>query len=281
MKVVVLGSAGLLGAQTVREWRAAGHSVTALTRAGLDVTSDHAVRDVIPRLAPDVVINCAAYNLVDEAELRPVDALRVNAFAVRSLARAASEAGATLVHYSTDFVFDGEADRPYTEEAEPNPMSAYGLSKLLGEWFAVDTPRHYVLRVESLFGGAGARSSVDRMLDMMRDGQPVTAFADRTVSPSFIHDVAWATRQLVERGAAFGLYHCVNSGQTTWLGLAEALRDSLGRPEAAIAASSAAATVLPAARPLFAALSNAKLTSVGIPMPAWQDALSRHVRSRM
>ncbi len=281
MNVVIVGAAGLLGAEMVREWRAAGHDVHALTRADLDVASARDVRDAVSRLAPDVLINCTAFNLVDEAEARPVDALAINTWAVRSLARAAAQAGATFVHYSSDFVFDGLTDRPYTEEDAANPVSMYGASKLLGEWFAADAPRHYVLRVESLFGGCAARSSVDRMLDAMRAGQPVTAFSDRAVSPSHVGDVARATRVLVEQRAPFGLYHCVNGGHTTWLGIAEALRDLLGQSDAAIVATSAAATPLRAARPMFVALSNDKLASVGVTMPAWRDALARHVRTRV
>src|SRR5699024_10978075 len=113
------------------------------------------------------------------AEEEPSSALAVNTFAVRSLARAATACGALLVHYSTDFVFSGEASIPYTEHDEPAPLSVYGQSKLLGEWFALDAPRALVLRVESLFGGPNAHSSIDRILEALVDGREVRAFADR------------------------------------------------------------------------------------------------------
>lgn len=277
LRVVVVGAAGLLGAETVEHWQRAGHDVSPLTRADLDVTDQDAVASVVGAVSPDVVINCTAYNRVDDAEGDPTTALSVNAWAVRLLARATASVGAAFVHYSTDFVFDGRTDRPYTETDAPNPQSTYGMSKLLGEWFAEDTPRHYVLRVESLFGGTAARSSVDRMIEMLRSGQQVRAFADRAVSPSHVADVARATRHLVERRAPVGLYHCVNTGATTWLGIAEALRGLLGRSDAEIVATSAAAASLRAARPLFAALSNAKLTAAGCSMPSWQEALAHHV----
>src|SRR5204863_1666353 len=122
----------------------------------------------LARERPDAVINCAAYNNVDGAEDHASDALRANAMAVRLLARGAAAAGAVFVHYGTDFVFDGLGSRSYTEDDEPAPQSVYACSKLLGDWFAVDCPRHYVLRVESLFGGSQRRSSVDRIADAIR-----------------------------------------------------------------------------------------------------------------
>ena len=135
------------------------------------------------RERPDAVVNCAAYNDVDGAEDHASDAIRVNALAVRALARACADAGAALVHYSTDFVFGGDAERPYSEDDEPAPQSVYASSKLLGEWFAAVATRHYVLRVESLVGGTHRRGSVDRIAAAILHGQPVRAFRDRTVTP--------------------------------------------------------------------------------------------------
>jgi dTDP-4-dehydrorhamnose reductase len=277
MTVVVFGAAGMLGAATVREWRNHGHTVMALTRADVDVTSAVQVSAVVTALTPDIVINCTAYNRVDDAEGAPSAALAVNAWAVRSMARAASLVGAVVVHYSTDFVFDGETDRPYTEDDAPNPQSAYGISKLAGEWMAVEVPAHYLLRVESLFGGNASRSTVDAMLQKFATGQAVQAFSDRTVSPSHVVDVARATRHLVEHHAPHGLYHCVNSGCATWLEVATYLREWSGYPHADVSSVRSSDVTLRAKRPRFAALSNAKLVAQGIPMPTWQDALRLHL----
>ena len=277
MTVLVFGAAGMLGAVTGREWRDHGHTVTALTRADVDVTNAAQVSEVITAHTPDIVINCTAYNRVDDAEDEPSVALAVNTWAVRSLARMASEVGAVFVHYSTDFVFDGETDRPYTEDDTPNPQSAYGMSKLMGEWMAAEVPAHYILRVESLFGGNASRSTVDTMLHKFATGQPVHAFSDRTVSPSHVGDVARATRELVERRAPHGLYHCVNTGMATWLEVAERLREWSGHASTEIKPVSTADVVLKAKRPRFAALSNAKLVAEAVPMPTWQDALRTHL----
>ena len=300
MKIAVVGAAGMLGAVTVREWRDHGHDVTALTRADLDVTNAHRVHEVLVSLAPDVIINCTAYNRVDDAEDDATTAFAVNAWAVKAMARAAAAAEAVFVHYSTDFVFDGETDRPYTEDDAPNPQSAYGISKLMGEWFALEVgrpdvspievgrpgfegrqderqDRQYVLRVESLFGGNASRSTVDSMLHKFATGKPVHAFTDRTVSPSHVADVARATRELVERQAPGGVYHCVNTGMATWLEVAERLREWSGHTGAAIHPTRAADVRLKARRPVFAAMSNAKLVAQAIPMPTWQDAVRTHL----
>jgi dTDP-4-dehydrorhamnose reductase len=273
---LVVGAGGQLG-EAMRDQLSVRHEVVAVARRELDVTRADAVLAYAKGLMPDVIVNCSAYTDVDGAEANPVAALEVNAMAVRALARVAATIDATLVHYSTDFVFDGKTDRPYSEQDDPNPRGTYAMSKLLGEWFASDAPRHYVLRVESLFGGTRARSSVDRMLESLRAGNPVRAFADRTVSPSFVDDVVMATSELLRVKAPGGVYHCVNSGYTTWVGIAHELARLVGRDESAIEGIQMAAMGLKAPRPLFAALSNQKLIDAGVAMPTWQNALARYV----
>ncbi len=279
MKVVVTGASGQLGAVVVARSRARGDEVVALARRDLDVTDHDAVMRVVPGAAPDLLINCTAYNAVDAAEDDAAAALEANAFAVRSLAAAARETGATLVHYSTDFVFDGSATAPYVETDRARPQSVYGSSKLLGEWFALDAPRAYVLRVASLFGGPAARSSIDRIAQALAAGRAAPVFVDRVVSPTFVDDAAWATETLVERRAEPGLYHCVNSGFATWadVGL-EIARVKGVRPR--LERISVADVPLKASRPIFAALSPAKLASAGVPMPTWQDAIARYLTGR-
>jgi len=280
VKVAVTGAAGQLGAATVTAWAAAGHTVVGLTRADLDITEFDQVRRVMARVAPDVILNCAADNRVDAAQAAPLPPLAVNAWAVRTLARVAAEQGSTLVHYGTDFVFDGDTDRPYTEDDAPNPRSVYGMTKLLGEQLATDAPRHYVLRVESLFGGTTGGSSIDRLWTLMSSGGPAVAFSDRVVSPSFVEDVVAATRAVIERQAPGGLYHCVNTGHATWFDVADHLRRLGGFSEECLEGRRACEVAFPAPRPLFAALSNARLHRAGVTMPTWQDAVERFVRQR-
>ena len=278
MRIVVTGAAGQLGSTVVEQYQDRAEIIPAVRQA-LDIGDAASVDAFLARERPDAVINCAAYNDVDGAEDHATDALRANALAVRALARATASAGAVLVHYSTDFVFDGLGHHaPYTEADEPAPQSVYACSKLLGEWFAADCPRHYVLRVESLFGGSQRRSSVDRIADAIRKSEPARVFVDRTVTASYVQDVAGATWRLIDAGAPSGVYHVVNSGVTTWLELAKEIGRLL-EVEPDLVPLKVADVKLKARRPQYAALSNSKLASVGITMPAWQDALRRYLQT--
>ncbi|HXI31498.1 MAG TPA: NAD(P)-dependent oxidoreductase, partial [Vicinamibacterales bacterium] len=213
MRVAVVGARGQLGAAIVHEF-GQRHDVLALGRAELDIANDAAVDAAMNAARPEVIVDAAAFTNVDAAEDRPIAALDDNAFGVRALARAAVRHGATLVYYSTDFVFDGNASSPYTETDRPNPQSIYAASKLLGEWFALEAPGAYVLRVESLFGrsesGPTPRGTIATILNTLTGGGFPKVFDDRTVSPTYLPDAVHATRRLLESAAPAGLYHCVN-----------------------------------------------------------------------
>ena len=279
MNVLVLGAAGQLG-QAMSARLAADHTVTRWTRDDIDLRRHTEVRDRILELKPSAIINCAGYNNVDLAEQEPETALDVNAFAVGTLARAAAALDAVLVTFSTDFVFAGTATSPYTEDDRPEPQSAYAQSKLVGEWLAADAPRHYVLRVESLFGGPMRRSSIDRIAAAIRSGERAPVFVDRIVSPSFVADVTEATAHVLTTLPPFGVYHCVNTGQATWFDVGREIARALGKTDQALTPIAVKDVVLPASRPQYAALSNAKLAAAGFTMPAWQDAISRYLSAR-
>jgi dTDP-4-dehydrorhamnose reductase len=208
-----------------------------------DITDDAAVSACVAAEAPDVIVNCAAYNAVDAAQDDPVTALNVNAFGVRAIARAAAVAGATLVHYSSDFVFDGQTDRPYVDDGRP--------------------------------GG-----SVAAILNTLRAGGTAKVFEDRIVSPTFVIDAARATRHVIEQGATAGLYHCVNSGRSTWLEFARELERQLGL-EGRLVPVRVADMPMRAQRPQYCALSNDKLAVAGFRMPTWQDGVSQYPQTRV
>jgi dTDP-4-dehydrorhamnose reductase len=282
MRVLITGAGGLLGAAIAREFRASA-DVHLATHQQLDIANEADVSRHVAALSPDVVINCAAYNNVDQAEGAASMALDANALGVLTLARAVREAGAVLVHYSTDFVFDGETDRPYTEDDPINPQSVYACSKALGEWFAGDAGRGYVLRVESLFGEPGAggarRGSLATIIEQIRAGAEVPVFVDRTVSPSYTADIARATRNVLERALAPGLYHCVNEGAASWAQIAGEAARLMGLTMRIKPLTLASVNLL-ARRPKYCALSPAKLAGAGVVMPTWDDALRRYLEVR-
>jgi len=280
MRMAVVGAKGQLGAALVHEC-SPGHEVVGFSRAQLDISDETAVAAALRRVKPEIILNAAAFTDVDAAEDRPIEALNANAFGARVLARAALAHDATLVHYSTDFVFDGKATTPYSETDQPNPLSVYAASKLLGEWFAGDAPRAYVLRVESLFGetpgGDPAKGSAAGILKALRAGDSARVFEDRIITPSYIADVARATRQLLESQTPTGLYHCVNSGSCTWLEFGREMARLIGVEPRLIPVRMADAQ-LRAARPPFCALANDKLRAAGVAMATWQDGLRRYLQ---
>jgi dTDP-4-dehydrorhamnose reductase len=280
-RVIVTGANGQLATAIVAAFRDC--EIVALTRSMLDVTDHAAVARVVAEARPSLIVNCTAFNDVDGAEDRPLDALAVNAFAVRSLARAAEALGAVLVHYSTDFVIHTESDHPHEEDVRPAPRSTYAMSKLLGEWFALAAPGAFVLRVESLFGSpaswTGRRGTLDRIIEGLEQGREVRVFTDRIVSPSYSHDVASATRHLVTTGAQPGLYHCVNAGHASWHDVAREAAAIL-RVEPKLVPITVDAVQLKAPRPRYCALSTRKLAATGFSMPSWRDALQRWLGAR-
>jgi dTDP-4-dehydrorhamnose reductase len=276
MRVLVVGAAGQLGQAMVARLKDE-HDLVGWTRADMDLTQHREVRDAIGTLAPNAIINCASYNQVDKSQEEQITAFEVNAMVVGTLARAAADAGATFFHYSTDFVFPGTSTTPYAETDQPEPRSVYAQSKLVGEWLAADAPEHYVLRVESLFGGPHRRSSIDRIADAVKANQTAPVFVDRVVTPSFVADVADASAFILKTRPAFGLYHCVNSGHATWLAVGQEIAKTLGKPSASLKPISVNDVSLPAPRPQFAALDNGKLARAGYVMPAWQDAIARYL----
>lgn len=279
MKIAVVGAEGRLGRVISAELASAGHHVSALGHADLDVTKAEQMVKTIADLCPEAIINCSGYNDVDAAEANRPAAFAVNAEGPGLLADTAEAAGAILVHYGTDFIFDGNATEPYTEEAAPNPLNVYGASKLAGECEVRRMTAHYILRVASLFGGlsdCGRRATVDWIAGKLLSGTVVHAVVDRTVSPSYAFDVARVTRSLLERQAPFGTYHCVNSGFTSWHGVAGEIARGFARPGRLEPVKSAELETI-APRPRFCALSNEKLRSLGIDMPTWQSAIRRHL----
>jgi dTDP-4-dehydrorhamnose reductase len=225
-KVLILGAEGMLGQELVRSFGEGGFVVTGWDRGDIDVTDTESAREKISALAPDVIINAVAYNAVDaceEDETEQAKAWRLNAEVPGELARIASDLDAAFVHYSTDYVFDGEqTEDGYAEDAEPNPLSYYGKSKRGGEEAVIEVGgQYFVIRLAKLFGkpavSAGAKESFfAKMEQMARAKGDISVVDDERGNFTYAPDLADATRALVLDESDPGIYHLVNEGSVTW-----------------------------------------------------------------
>jgi dTDP-4-dehydrorhamnose reductase len=241
---------------------------------GLDISDLAAVRAAVRAAAPSILVNCAAYNAVDQAEKEPRAAIRGNAIGPRNLAIVAEELGIPLVHFGTDYVFDGRTEVPYTIADAPAPINAYGASKLLGETFVRTLcRRHYVVRLSWVFG-AGNTNFPKKILEWSRGRDSLKVVTDQVSCPAYTVDVAECVRSLVDTGA-YGLYHLANGGYCSRLEWARFIVQQAGLPVEIVPATEADFPT-PARRPRFTALDPYPLAeTIGREPPAWQDATSR------
>ena len=257
----------------------------ALRRNQLDISDDDAVGTIIRRHHPDCVINAAAYNGVDHAENDLLASMQTNAFAVRSIARSCQESGATLLHYSTDYVFDGQSDSPYTEDDLPGPQSAYGVSKLAGEMFARSyCASHYVLRVAGVYATPGRYTNhgnfPEFVLRKCAQGAPLRIVNDQFATPTYGTELAVRTLDILERGVPFGLYHLAGGHPISWFDFACKIA-AAGGAQGEIVASDRQQYNPIAQRPVYSALSNARIESRGIaPMPSIDECLQAYMMRR-
>jgi dTDP-4-dehydrorhamnose reductase len=280
VRCALIGAAGQLGFDLARTFDLPGE-LFRLTRADLDVLDRGAVERVLRDLRPTLVVNTAAYNRVDRAEEDGAAAFALNADAVGTLADVCGLLGATLVHFSTDYVFDGHRSTPYSEDDAPAPLSAYGRSKLEGERAALTRcPRAFVFRVCGLFGVGGGRTNfVETMLRLARAGHPIRVVRDQVLTPSYTLDLAMKVWRVVA-GEAPGLYHLTNAGQTTWYDFAREIFRLTGLAPA-LTPVTAAEYGAAAMRPAYSVLRHGRLAAVGEDdLRSWQDALAAYLRER-
>src|SRR5206468_437924 len=215
MKIVILGAGGRLGAALLREYRDK-FEVTGFDRTQLDLSDLNGVREKLQKTDFDVLINAAGFTKVDLCETQPDQAFLINAEAPRVLARICGEKSSRLIHFSTDYVFDGEKREPYTEEDEAAPISVYGESKLAGENNVVTAEgRNLVVRVSWVFG-PDRPSFIDAMIKGAQERERVDAIADKFSAPTYTHDIAEMLPQFFERGVDGGILHFSNAGQCSW-----------------------------------------------------------------
>lgn len=288
MRIALIGAMGQLGTDLLPRLQAAGHDVRPLGHADIEITNTENSAAVLEPMQPDIVINTAAYNLVDKAEDEPDAAMAVNGLGPQLLARLAEKYGWRLLHISTDYVF-GENSRaepiPFTESDLAVPTCRYGLSKLTGEKFVqANCSRHYVVRTCGLYGiaalrGAGKGNFVETMLRLGRDRKQLRVVNDQLCTPTSTTDLADSLVKLIATDA-FGLYHATNSGCMTWCEFAREIFRQANLDVEVIPITTAEFGAK-AKRPNFSVLDGSKLAAViGETPPDWHDALTRYLASR-
>jgi len=280
--MLLIGANGQLGSELQHAF--GDCDLVSLTHAELELTDQAQVTDVLRKSRPSLILNTAAFHRVDECEDHPERAFAVNTIAVRELAIAAKAIGAVLVHFSTDYVFDGRQRSPYREGDPTGPLSAYATSKLAGEYLVRATlPRHFVIRTCGLYGVAGRDSKtgnfVETMLRLAQEGREIRVVGDQIVTPTSAKELAHKVRQLVEIGA-YGLYHITNHGECSWCQFASAVFEIAGlRPR--LQETTAMAFGAPARRPAYSVLDNANLRTLGLDdLRPWRDALTDYLDER-
>ena len=283
-RAVVFGAAGQLGVELVRELQNRRFSVMAWDRTQVDITDPAAVQNALANYDAEVVFNAAAYNQVDVAEKEPQAAFLVNALAVRNLALACRQIDAQLVHFSTDYVFDGSARHPYVEEDLPHPLGAYAVSKLAGELYAqAYLDRALVIRTSGVFGPGGLATArgnfVELMLRLAASPSPIRVVEDHVASPTFAPLLASRTVDLVERNLS-GLFHVGGGAPTSWFQFARLIFETAGL-DAVLLATNEREYRTPARRPRYSALSNGKMERSGLaPMPPLREVLLTYFAQR-
>lgn len=283
-KVVVFGSGGQLGVELVSEFTGRGYTVEGFDRSAVDVSDGSRVERSLAKVDPAIVLNAAAYNQVDVAESEPHLAYQANALAVRNLALACRQVDAILVHYSTDYVFDGTAGRPYSEEDTPHPLGAYAVSKLAGELYAqayLDKP--LIIRTSGVFGPGGLKTArgnfIETMLRQAAAGRTIRAVEDHVASPTYAPFLAARTADLVQRGLS-GVFHAGGGCAISWFEYARMIF-RLAEVKADLQPADERQYRTPARRPKYSALSNGKMERAGIqPMPPLEEGVRKYLDAR-
>lgn len=283
-KAVVFGSRGQLGTELVSVLRERGYQVTGFDRSDVDISDGEQVEQAFARENPAIVVNAAAYNQVEVAEKEAAAAMAANGLAVRNLAMCARQYDARLVHFSTDYVFDGAAGRPYTEEDATRPLGAYAVSKLAGELYAqayLDCP--LIIRTSGVFGPRGLKTArgnfIELMLRLAGNRQPIRVVDDHVASPTYAPVLAARSADMIDRGFS-GIFHAGGGEAVSWFDYASIIFRLAGlHPELKRTNEREFRTA--ARRPKYSALSNAKMERCGIhPFPPLETAVRMYLDAR-
>lgn len=283
MKILLLGKNGQLGHELEQQAKTFAFSCIAYGHESLDITDYQKVRSELHKHKPNFVLNASAYHVVPECEIYPEIAFKVNALAIKNLAEVCEEIGSQLVHYSTDYVFDGKKGSQYEEDDTPYPMQAYGISKVAGEHFALAyNTNSIVIRASGVYGGkSGSRSKKGNfVVNILKEKEKRTleVSSEQIVNPTYAVDLAEATYKLIQQKEVRGVYHLANEGICSWAEFTQEIMKAVGSKTKVIPVDRRGNSG-GAKRPLFSALRNTRAKKLGVVLPKWQDGVRRYLES--
>jgi len=283
MKILLVGSKGQLGSDLFRTFSGEGHEVVPVDHASVDVCDPKLTEELVAAVRPEFVLNTAAFHKVEECERQPLRAFEVNGIGALNLARACARSRAVLVHFSTDYVFDGQNRIPYMESDFPSPLNVYGASKVAGEsLIASNAERYFIVRTCGLYGHAGASGKggnfVETMLRRATEGSPIRVVNDQILTPTSTADLARAIGELTKT-EVFGLYHVSCEDACSWYDFAREIF-ALQSIQVDLLPVEKKYFPSPVRRPPYSVLSKSRLHKLGLSVPQWRDSLDRYLRAR-
>lgn len=276
MKFLITGANGQLGTEFQRILKEFGHEILALGKEDLDVSDLDKVKETISKFNPQIILNCAAFNFVDKAEEDFDTAYNINAQGVRNLAFASKRKNIHIIHFSSDYVFDGTKEDFYTEDDKPNPINNYGKSKLLGEEFLKEETDNFIIFRVSWVFGKGKQNFLYKLMEWARSKKVLKIVYDQISVPTYTEDIASITMFAINKGLR-GLYHLTNSGYASRYEVARYFLERVGLRNLVLPVSSDYFPS-PAKRPYFSAMSNAKISKdLNIEIPDWRVGVNRYI----
>jgi len=278
MKIAVIGSTGQLGTDLMKTLND-DHELVGLTHQDIEV-ADYDSCLILKKHQPDIVINTAAFHKTDQCEKEPLKTFSVNAIGAKNVALISKEIATTAVFISTDYVFDGSKKEPYTEDDVPAPINTYGISKLAGEHYTRQNPKHYIVRIASVFGKAGASGKggnfVETMITKAKKNETITIIDDMWMSPTYTKDAASILKGILELQLPFGVYHATNKGYCSWYQFAQEIFQVTGL-NPVLKPIKTEQLSLKARRPRFSALTSTKLSRYNLEPREWKEALRAYL----
>ncbi len=284
MKILLVGSKGQLGSDLFRTFSGERHEVVPVDHASVDVCDPKLTEELVGTVRPELVLNTAAFHKVEECERQPLRAFDVNGIGALNLARACARSRAVLVHFSTDYVFDGQSRIPYTESDFPSPLNVYGASKVAGErLIASNAERYFIVRTCGLYGYAGSSGKggnfVETMLRKATEGNTIRVVNDQILTPTATADLAQTIGELTKT-EAFGLYHVSCEDACSWYDFAREIF-ALQKIQVDLLPVETKYFPSPVKRPPYSVLSKSRLHKLGLSVPQWRDSLDRYLRARI